>query len=480
MGNKDRKDRWAMLLSHERLYGKPIPRDENNRSEYDVDYDRIIFSSAFRRLQDKTQVFPLSGTDYTHTRLTHTLEVSSVGRTLGMLAAKHLAGLGADCEPTDVGTIVATACLAHDLGNPPFGHSGEAAIQAWAKKRLPAVPNASPVTTPTLRARRAGGHTIPMRAEEFADFHLFEGNAQGFRTLVRTGARTMTGGMRPTLATLGAMAKYPRPSLLTGYEFKTRSISEKKPGYFRQDSTMATRAFRRLGMVEKAPGVFSRHPLAFLTEAADDVCYAIADLADGFKVGAVTFDEVREVLLPVASVAERFSEWTFLESSSRLVRMCATAVRVLVSQCIEAFRASLEEMELGTLDAPLVDRTKLAKEYQAIKALAKQKVYRDERVLQIEYAGYQTLGGLLDMFHAALCECRDEAKDEKLRKLFPRDFLWAHRGKGASAHDDPVRFTLGFMTQYERMLAVTDYISGMTDRFAVQLYQRLSGIRLPD
>jgi len=188
------------------------------------------------------------------------------------------------------------------------------------------------------------------------------------------------------------------------------------------------------------------------------------------------------VLIPVASMAEGFSEWMFLESSARLARTRAAALRVLVSECIDAFRDSLDEMEFGLLDVPLVNRTKVAEQYQAIKALAKQKVYRDERVLQIEYAGYQTIGGLLDMFYAALCECRDEAKDEKLRKLFPRDFLWApgKKNRAGSEYDDPVKFSLGFMTQYERMLAVTDYVSGMTDRFAVQLYQRLSGIRLPE
>ena len=187
MTRKHRRDLWTAFLSDQRLYGKSYPATENSRSEYQRDYDRIVFSSAFRRLQDKTQVFPLSQSDYTRTRLTHSLEASSVGRTLGVLAAKHLVKLGVKCEPHDLGTIVAAAGLAHDLGNPPFGHSGEAAIQFWAKRRLPLPESAPAVTKATLRARRARASSIPMTSEELSDFHLFEGNAQGLRISTNRG-----------------------------------------------------------------------------------------------------------------------------------------------------------------------------------------------------------------------------------------------------------------------------------------------------
>ncbi len=482
MTRKHRRDLWTAFLSDQRLYGKSYPATENSRSEYQRDYDRIVFSSAFRRLQDKTQVFPLSQSDYTRTRLTHSLEASSVGRTLGVLAAKHLVKLGVKCEPHDLGTIVAAAGLAHDLGNPPFGHSGEAAIQFWAKRRLPLPESAPAVTKATLRARRARASSIPMTSEELSDFHLFEGNAQGLRILVRTAARTRKGGMRPTAATLGAMAKYPRPSSLRGYEFRADAVSEKKPGYFQNDAGMAMKAFRIVGMTERKPGVFSRHPLAFLTEAADDVCYAIADVEDGFKLGVVTFEEVRDVLVPLASADVGFTEATYLDHSARLSRIRASALSVLVSECIAAFRDNLEEMERGVLEIPLLNLSSVSDKYKAIKNLAKQKVYRSERVLQIEYAGYQTLAGLLDMFYAALCAPQDGGRDEKLRKLLPHNFLWRAglRNRAVEAGGDPVDFYLQFMTPYERLLAVTDYVSGMTDRFAVQLFQRLSGIRLPE
>lgn len=440
------------------------------------------FQSAFRRLQDKTQVFPLSHTDYTRTRLTHSLEASSVGETLGVLAGRHLIKSGIKCDPHDIGTIVATAALAHDIGNPPFGHSGEAAIQSWAKRRLPLPEPSASIPKATRRARQTGAQNIPMTTEELADFHIFEGNAQGFRILVRTGARTRKGGMRPTVATLGAMGKYPRPSAHREYKFRIEVVSEKKPGYFQNDKGMAIRAFRLLGLTEFAPGVFSRHPLAFLTEASDDICYAIADIEDGFKVGAVTFAEVRDALLPLASADPGFSEMTFLDHSARLARIRASALSVLVSECITAFRDNLEELENGLLNVSLIDRTTVSDKYKAVKALAKQKVYRHERVLQIEYAGYQTIGGLLEMFYAALCTSDVPAKEEKLRRLLPSDLFWRphQAGKLQAAGVDPADFFLGLMTPYERLLAVTDYVSGMTDRFAVQLFQRLSGIRLPE
>ncbi len=479
---KSRRELWRMLLSDERLYGLPVPSNENSRSQYQRDYDRILFSSAFRRLQDKTQVFPLSQTDYTRTRLTHTLEASSVARTLGLLVGRHLANLGVKCDPHDVGTIVATAALAHDLGNPPFGHSGEAAIQSWAKRRLRTRDTTALTLKARLTARRKGAQSIPMRSEEVADFHMFEGNAQGFRILVRTAVRTRKGGMRPTVATLGALSKYPRPSLLPGYEFRPHVISEKKPGYFQHDAQMARRAFLRLGMIQNGAGVFSRHPLAFLTEAADDICYAVADIEDGFKLGVVTFGQVSDVLLPLANADQRFRDMTYLDEPARLARIRASVLSTLVSECVRAFRDGLEEMERGALDVSLLDRTNLSTAYQAMKSLAKQRIYCHERVLQIEYAGYQTIGGLLEMFHAALCNPQDGPKDEKLRKLLPSDlFLRPNQNSRlAAASADPVGFLLERMTPYERLLAVTDYISGMTDRFAVQLFQRLSGIRLPE
>jgi dGTPase len=482
LGNTERQQLWAACLSPERIYGKVYPAEENQRTEFQKDYDRIVFSSAFRRLQDKTQVFPLSQTDFTRTRLTHTLEASAVGRTLGLLAAQHLEDVNVQCEASDIGTIVATATLAHDLGNPPFGHSGEAAIQRWAKRRLPTLDETIGRQSPTPKARRKNAASIPMGAEELADFLWFEGNAQGFRIITRTGVRDRKGGFRLTVATLAAMAKYPRPSIVRGYQFDPERVSEKKPGYFQNDRSSAVKAFRAVRMKECFDGVFARHPLAFLTEAADDICYAVADVEDAAKLGVVTFEEVSRVLLPLAELHTGFADKPYLSKAARLGMMRSAAVGSLVSACTTAFKGMLETIEDGKLYVSLVNASPVADKYRTLKNLAAEKVYTHERVLQIEYAGFQTIGGLLDMFYEALCEGGDDERDAKLRGLFPTDLLRRPRSSGFQAIEekDPARFYLELMTKYERLLAVTDYVSGMTDRFAVQLFQRLSGIRLPE
>jgi dGTPase len=375
-----------------------------------------------------------------------------------------------------VSTIVAAAALAHDLGNPPFGHSGEAAIQYWATRRLP---KADALPAAHSKSGKINVTPFPMSDEQIADFLRFEGNAQGLRLLLRTAARTRKGGLRPTLATVGALVKYPRPSAVHEYTFDNKKVSEKKPGYFQSERTMAIRAFQNVGMIERTRGVFCRHPLAFLTEAADDVCYAIADLEDGFKVGALNFQETRDVLLPLASADQGFSEVTYVGHSARVDRMRASALAVLAKACVQAFRDNLEALEEGTLAKSLVELTPVSQQYESVKDLAKQKVYSHERVLQIEYAGFQTLGGLLDMFYSALCDPQHMKKDDKLRKLLPVGFLFRPGRKNVFEGKEPMEAALQSMTPYERMLAVTDYVSGMTDGFAVQLFQRLSGIRLP-
>jgi len=483
MTKPSRIELWNALLSDRRLYGQPLPPGEYDRSEFQRDYDRILFSSAFRRLQDKTQVFPLSKSDYTRSRMTHSLEVSSVGRTLGVLVGRHLRQTGIPCEPDEIGTVLATAGLAHDIGNPPFGHSGEEAIRSWAKKRLAPITDgkAKVLDWSMLRARRKNPQSVEMAREELADFHLWEGNAQALRIVVRNAARTRTGGLRPTLATIGALVKYPRPAYF-GEEEAPRPVGLRKPGYFQSERAMACKAFKMLGMVQVRPDTFSRHPLAFLTEAADEACYAVADIDDALKLGILKYDDARDSLLPIAERDPGFRELGYPDVAAKFSRLRASCLAVLVRECCEAFCNSLEELEKGTLEVPIMRRTRVANDHQRMIALAKQKVYTHDRVLQIEYAGYSTIGGLLEMFYSALCDSREAAKDGTLRKLLPIEIV---RRKGKSrrlekSKEDPFEFYLGWMTPYERLLAVTDYVSGMTDGFAVELFQRLSGIRLPD
>jgi dGTPase len=471
--SKERNERWQQLLSGHRLGSRRPPGTNEERTEYDIDYDRIVFSSAFRRLHDKTQVFPLSTSDYTRTRLTHSIEASCVGRTLGQLAGKALRRQGVDVEPSHLGTLVAAACLAHDIGNPPFGHSGEAAIQHWAEQKLPAWPP------------KPSGPQGPFASEaEWQDLVRFEGNAQGFRILNRLQARERQGGLRYTVATLGAMSKYPCPSVIPGRARDERFISEKKFGYFQDDAELAREAFQRLGLSERAPGSFARHPLAFLVEAADDICYTVIDLEDSAMLGLIPMEQACTLLDGVARMREAVSPpqelqpeipQNELQSESRLGVLRSGAIGVLIQECVSVFSEAVQEMEQGRWEQSLVSaREPMKGRIKAIKRITREKGYESERVLQIESAGFKTLGGLLDMFASAVVTEAPNKEEKKLRQLLPLEFL-----QRPGPHELDRNEAIRRLSPYQRLLCVTDYISGMTDGFAVELYQRLSGIKLP-
>jgi dGTPase len=445
MTTSARKALWGKLLSTSRLFHASDDSPTKGRSEFERDHDRVIFASAFRRLKDKTQVFPLSPSDYTRTRLTHSLEASCVGRSLGDAAARILAREGVLDELQDVPTLVATACLAHDIGNPPFGHSGEDAIKLWALRR---------------------GGDLKLAPAELRDIQEFEGNAQGFRIMTRLQNRLRRGGIRPTLALLGAMTKYPRSSSPVRLPDEKRA-SEKKFGFFQDDVESADEMFQSLGMVRRAERMFARHPLAFLTEAADDICYVVMDLEDALKLKIVSFDDARHFLAKLCrrpgEAREPFRE------SSEISRLRAYAVNDLIEECARVFEANLGEIERGEFDRPLIKDTEFAKPYGELKAFEKDHVYTDERALEIEYAGFHTIGGLLDMFCEAVLAESPTPAEEKLLKLLPSDTF---DRPGAKCRREE-------LTPYQRVLAVTDHVSGMTDSYAVELYQKLSGIRLP-
>ncbi len=462
--NTDRALRWEKLLSSVRLCeaGKSTTQPQG-RTEFDRDYDRIVFSSPFRRLQDKTQVFPLSSSDYTRTRLTHSIEVSCVGRSLGQLAGKHLQGLDLlpdDLTYADVGTIVAASCLGHDIGNPPFGHSGEDAIQQWAREAfLPDEPSALKSAIPEDNRRQ--------------DFLSFEGNAQSFRIFAKLYGRERRGGLRLTLATIGAMMKYPRPAWMN-LELPQSECWLKKPGYFQDDADLVNEAFERLGLLKISDGICVRHPLAYLMEAADDVCYAVVDIEDAFQQRILTFEEIRSHLQPIAGALSTFRPQSEYSEGSQVAVLRAGAINALALQCNQVFEDRLEDIEEGRFTTSLIEATPLWEPYKALKQLAKEKVYRDTRVLQIEYAGYQAIGGLLDMFSHAMMSDPPTRKDDKLRMLFPQHYhLFPHNASAAETE----RLTM--LSPYQRLLTVTDYVCGMTDTYAIDLYQKLSGIKLP-
>jgi dGTPase len=274
---------WDKLLSASRLGRGMTQKDV--RTNFQRDFDRIVFSSAFRRLQDKTQVFPLAESDYVRTRLTHSIEVSCVGRSLGTLVGERVMARGeaAAHNPQKFGEIVAAACLAHDIGNPPFGHSGEKAIRTWFEK--------------------AGRSYLEgLTDQQCGDIQNFEGNAQGFRVITHLQNNIGAGGLQLTHAVLGAFSKYPRRSHVTGIG-KSERVSEKKFGFVAADETWFDEVAQNVGLIQRHPGAWARHPLAFLMEAADDICYRIVDLEDGYRLRRVTFAETETLLKPLAFAA---------------------------------------------------------------------------------------------------------------------------------------------------------------------------------
>ncbi|MET0093950.1 MAG: dGTP triphosphohydrolase, partial [Sedimenticola sp.] len=275
---------WSKLLSRKRIGSSQEPGTSTVRTDFQRDFDRIVFSSAFRRMQDKTQVFPLSRVDYIRTRLTHSLEASSIGRSLGTLVGEQIIqrhGL-AQNEASDFGDICAAACLAHDIGNPPFGHSGEDAIRHWAH-------------TGKYGEPRVG----VLKDSEKEDFLSFEGNAQGFRILTRLQNPDNPGGLQLTCATLAAFTKYPRESFLGGSNFN--GVSAKKQGFVVEDRERFTEVANEVGLIRRDPSraIWHRHPLAFLVEAADDISYRVIDIEDGFRLGYFTLDEVMDLFWPM-------------------------------------------------------------------------------------------------------------------------------------------------------------------------------------
>ncbi|RKH67641.1 dNTP triphosphohydrolase [Corallococcus interemptor] len=476
--NQERTERWRRLLSDTRVGSGPrdaqvedaAHRQLDERNDYSRDYDRIVFSSEFRCLHDKTQVFPLSTSDYTRTRLTHSIEASCVGRSLGHQAGLGLKAQGVDLDPSHLGTIVAAACLAHDIGNPPFGHSGEAAIQHWVGQRL----------APPGEGRRS-----PFATEaEWRDLRDFEGNAQGFRILNRLQSRERRGGLRYTAAMLGAMSKYPRPSVLPGSRQKTKGVvSERKFGYFQDDLDLALEAFRATDLREREPGVFSRHPLAFLVEAADDICYAVIDLEDSAKLGLVPLERACELLDSVLPEPESTVRKPPRHLETRLAQARARVIGKLIPQCVEAFVEHALDLEAGRTEQSLTAlKPDVRAQLDEITGFTREHGYWSERVLQIESAGFKTLGGLLDMFALSVVAESPNAEERKLRQLLPLECF--QRPEFAAADEAAQRpprrdEAIQRLTPYQRLLCVTDYITGLSDSRAVELYQRLSGIQLP-
>jgi dGTPase len=448
MKEAQRRMEWAKLLSGSRLGRDRDPPEPDVRSQFQRDCDRIIYSSAFRRLQDKTQVFPLAKSDYVRTRLTHSLEVASVGRSLGTLAAEVVSTKehSAPTARSDFGDVVAAACLAHDIGNPPFGHSGEDAIREWFQQ---------------------AGLTFVRRLSkrEREDFLKFEGNAQGFRVLTRLQNPQNRGGLQLTHGTLATFTKYPRRSFVKGLE-ESKRVSEKKFGFVAHDLPLFRAVARSTGLIEKRRDVWCRHPLAFLVEAADDICYHVVDLEDGCRLKCVPFEQTERLLSDIAfpkGDPNTDSRYKGLDDDrNRVEYLRARSIGRLIEAAVQVFRENYQEIMRGTFETELIKETPHAGAMKAIKSTCMKYIYSAPAVVQVEAAGFQVLSGLLERFVPALLASGKKRRksDDKLLELIPPQHRLA---EGV----------------YAQLLAATDVVSGMTDSFALTVYRRVTGIELP-
>ncbi|MEM0542545.1 deoxyguanosinetriphosphate triphosphohydrolase [Flavobacterium sp. j3] len=441
---------WEQLLSLKRQ-GDTSKRlrieQDDTRLGFEVDYDRIIFSSAFRSLQDKTQVIPLSKTDFVHTRLTHSLEVSVVGRSIGRLVGKKIIEKYPylkdvhGFQANDFGAIVAAAALAHDIGNPPFGHSGEKAIGEYFS---------------IGKGQQFKEQLTPKQWQDLIDF---EGNANGFSVL--TSSRPgIEGSLRLSYATLGAFTKYPKESLP---KKPTKNISDKKYGFFQSDTDFFKEVATELGMIPNKSGEdigYERHPLAFLVEAADDICYTIIDFEDGINLGLVSEDYALEYLIKlVKDTIDAAKYQTLTTKEDRISYLRALAIGNLINDAVRVFIENEEAILQGRFHFALTDKSKYKAQMDDIIKLSVKNIYQSREVIEKELSGYQIINTLLDKFITAFNN-NHEGKATNYDKLLLKILPEKHHLKKENL--------------YERLLHICHYISMLTDGKAVELFKIVS------
>lgn len=448
---------WNSLFSEARITDKVYQRKTSpDRTNFERDFDRVVFSSAFRRLQDKTQVIPLPESDFVHTRLTHSLEVSCVARSLGKIAGKTIIDRHklADLHASDFGAICATAALAHDIGNPPFGHSGEASISHYF-----------------TQGKGVALKSLITDEAKWKDLTSFEGNANGFKIL--TNYNPASGGnVNLTFTTLAAFTKYPTQSFKTDTDIVKGKVSQKKYGYFQSEKDIFRTIFSHLEVDQLNEYSWRRHPLAFLVEAADDICYRIIDFEDGIRIGLIPFHEGEDLLKAVIGKdfdPQRYNE--IGDQREKIAYLRAKSINTLINAASGIFLDNEEALLNGKLDASLIDLLpeSISKPLNQILMLSVERVYRSKNVLEIEIAGFNVVGELLDAFINAVNDYHTFGKNlkkerpysDKLVRLFPKQFL--------IESDD----------HYLRTLRVCEFVAGMTDSYAVTLFRRIKGIELP-
>ena len=426
-----------------------------SRTDFQRDFDRIIFSSAFRRLQNKTQVFPLPGSVFVHNRLTHSLEVSSVGRSLGSLAGEFIVQ-NFENELTEdsknfylynLNNVIAAACLCHDIGNPAFGHSGEDAIASFFEK------NES-----ELKPK--------FTEKEWADLVNFEGNANAIRILTHKQTGKDEGGTQLTYTTLASIAKYPCEAIAK----KKGHVNRKKFGFFQSEKqTFLNIANATKMMVEsEEPTIFKRHPFVWLVEAADDICYNIIDMEDAHRLGIISTADCENLFMDlIKSVNEKDAKRSaeklllFSNKNERISYLRAKVINALINKSTELYQQHFSEILDGTLNKALLDIFKSESEsFQEVERFSNEKIYGHRSVVEIENAGYNVMYELLNHFIPPIIKEKSERKgfEKKALQLIPSQFIYEDG------------------TVYEKVLGVLDFVSGMTDNFATDLYRKIKGI----
>ena len=441
---------WEQLLSLKR-FGDTEKRhraaQDETRLGFDVDFDRIIFSSAFRSLQDKTQVIPLSETDFVHTRLTHSLEVSVVGRTLGrrvgqVLLEKHPNLKESGYTFNDFGAIVAAASVMHDIGNPPFGHSGEKAIGEYFK------------------TGNGAQYKELLTAKEYQDLIDFEGNANGLKILTEN-REGVQGGLRLSYATLGAFIKYPKESLPKN---PTLHVADKKYGFFQSETEAFLDIVEELGLLKKSKTnaiSYHRHPLTFLVEAADDICYTIIDFEDGINLGLIEEEFALEYLIKLVKNSIDTKKYHSLKfKKDRVSYLRALAINTLINEAVDIFLSNEEAILQGSFSTSLLDKCAYEAQINDILKISISKIYKSQEVTEKEVAGYKIIADLLDVFVTALNNYqigKSTNYDTLLLNLLPEEFR------------------VDTNSSYERIMAICTYVSRMSDSYAIRIHKKIQG-----
>jgi len=444
---------WDKLLNDTRLGGR-APKSELGRSPFHSDHDKVIFSGAFRRLARKTQVHPLATNDHVHNRLTHSLEVACLGRTLGMRVGQELLNrklIPDTHSASDIGDIVQTACLAHDIGNPPFGHTGEEAIRHWF-------------------SNDAGTKLIEhLPFNEATDFRRFEGNAQGFRVLTTSEYHPYEGGMRLTYASLGAFIKYP---WLADDALNKQRPMEKKYGVYQSELGLFEEVADATGLLRLGEGWRCRHPLAHLMEISDDFCYAILDLEDGVEMGIIEWDKVFEILVMVldgSQINQIHKDIKGMKVGRRLSLIRGKVISAFVDAGAAAFMRNHNEIMTGKVNGILDLCEKNVRDcVSAAKNLARDEIFQHPRKVELEIGAYSTLSTLLNVSCAAALDYvrRGDTNDSKTKRVV--DLL----GLDLSVLDA----SSGVSREYGIIMQVLDYVSGMTDNYAMHLARQFNGM----